>query len=311
MTMDGRWKLAIAGSVLLSGVVGCTTTKSGPTLPTSEPISTSKNSVYIPEPEDDGETKDGPLSAKTQILFANMWIEAIAKDPNKPAAERELLLSKARRVYQDVLAHEPKNVDALLGLGQMYQITGETEKLREIEHKAPTLHPTNPKVWAWVAKRQAMASNWTAAAESFHRAVKLDPENRTYRIHLGFTLAGGKRYTESYEWLSRSMREAEAHYAVAQMMIRNGDIEKARIELRLSLQADPNFHVASEQLASLANGVTKTAPPLPSSGTELQTVPSVEPQVPATNTVMPPTRHVETATNPRIEAIPPIRVGGQ
>ena len=30
-----------------------------------------------------------------------------------------------------------------LGLGQLYQVTGETDKLHEIERRATTLHPQN------------------------------------------------------------------------------------------------------------------------------------------------------------------------
>ena len=156
----------------------------------------------------------------------------------------------------------PKNVDALLGLGQMYQVTGELDKLREIERRATTQHPQDAKVWAWVAVRQAQTKNWTEAAQSYHQAVKLDPENRVYRIHLGFTLARAGRYDEGYEWLSRSMREADARYNLAQMMIHNGDVDKARMELRLCLKADPKLKAAEDELASLANK-SPTPAPLP------------------------------------------------
>lgn len=251
--MDGRWKISIAGSVILSGVIGCTSTKSS--LPdTPPPPPTGKNSVYVPEPADEGVKKDGPLACSTLVLFGNMWVEMVAKDPNKPAAERDTLLSKARRVYMDVLQREPKNVDALIGLGEMYKVTGESDKLLEVEKKAMALHPQNPNVWAWVAKQQAQAKNFDAAADSYQHALKYDPENRTYRIHLGFTLARGGHYVEGYECLSRAMHEAEARFNLAQMMLHNGETEKARTELRLCLKADPNMKAADDLLASLTNG---------------------------------------------------------
>jgi Tfp pilus assembly protein PilF len=251
--MDGRWKLAFAGSLFLSGLVGCTTTK--PALPAAPPPpQLGKNSTFVQEPPDDGNTKDGPLAATTLVLFANAWVDAVAKDPNKPAAEREQLLAKARRAYQEVLQREPKNVDALLGMGQMYQVTGEADKLRDIEQKVTSLNPNDARVWEWVAVRQAQAKKWELAAESYQKAAKLDPENRTYRIHLGFTLARAGRYAEGYEWLSRSMRESEARFNLAQMMIHNGEMDKARAELKLCLKADPTMKAAEEQLAGLGNG---------------------------------------------------------
>ena len=188
--------------------------------------SVGKNTVYVPEPADDGEKKDGPLSCSTLLLFAGTWVDAVAKDPNKPAAQREQLLARARHAYNDVLQREPKNVDAWLGMGQMYQVTGEMERLHEIEKKVTTMYPQDAKVWAWVAVRQAQAKNWDTAASSYQRAVTLDPDNRMYRIHLGFTLARARRYSEGYEWLSRSMREADARYNLAEMMIHNGDVDK-------------------------------------------------------------------------------------
>ncbi len=142
-------------------------------------------------------------------------------------------------------------------MGQMYQVTGEIEKQHEIERKVTAMYPEDAKVWAWVAVRQAQAKNWEPAATSYQHAVNLDPDNRMYRIHLGFTLARAKRYTEGYEWLSRSMREADARYNLAQMMIHNGDVDKARMELRLCLKADPNMTGAEELLASLANNAPK------------------------------------------------------
>src|SRR3954470_6950825 len=127
MTMDGRWKLALA-STMLAGLVGCTSTPK-PTLPAPPPPQTpSKNSVYVPEPADDADKKDGPLAASTKLAFASSWVEAVATDPAKPAGERDRLLSQARLVFQEVLAEDPKNVEALIGLGEMYKVTGEADR---------------------------------------------------------------------------------------------------------------------------------------------------------------------------------------
>ena len=269
--MDGRWKLAVAGSVILSGLVGCSGKQTVPELP--PPVPAKSNAVYVPEPPEEAAKKDGPLSSSTVLVYANMCVEVVAKDPNKPAGEREQLLAQARQMYQDVLAREPNNVDALLGLGQLYRVSGETAKMNEVVQKASTLHANNAKVWAWTAKQHAMSNNWPAAVEDYRHACKLDPDNRQYRIHMGFTLARAGRYAEGYDYLSRSMKESEARYNLAQMMIYNGEMEKARVELRLALQADPNFHAASDKLASLQNPDAKAA-------TDVRTVAHEELMVP-------------------------------
>jgi tetratricopeptide (TPR) repeat protein len=252
--MDGRWKMALAGG-LLSGALGCTWGQKQQAFPTPPPPSSvSAKSIFVPEPADDGPARDGPLAPSTMLAFATVWVEAVNDDPNKPAPERERLLSQARQAYQEVLQRDPKSVEALLGLGHLYEVTGEADRLREVEQRAKALHPTNPKVWAWLAVHRAQAKDFEGAAECYHQATKLDPDNRLYRIHLGLTLARAGRYDEGREWLVRSMREAEARYNLAKMMLHNNEPEKARIELRLALQADPSMVAAKDELMGLAAG---------------------------------------------------------
>ena len=250
--MDGRWKVALAGG-FLSGVMGCTWgQKTQPLqIPPGPPPEVAGKAVFIPEPGDDGPPRDGPLAPSSMLAFANLWVEAVATDPNKPAPDRERLLAQARQAYQDVLQADPKSVDALLGLGNLYHVSGEMDKLRQVEQRARAEHPTNPKVWAWVAVRRAQAKDFDTAAECYHEASKLDPENRLYRIHLGLTLARAGRYDEGREWLTRCMREAEARYNLAKMMLHNQEPEKARLELRMALQADPTMTAARDQLMGL------------------------------------------------------------
>ncbi|HKB04112.1 MAG TPA: tetratricopeptide repeat protein [Gemmataceae bacterium] len=262
--MDGRWKLGLAGGFLAS-LMGCAWNKqSQPSFPVDPPppVPHSANSIYVPEPADDAAKKDGPLATSTLILFANMWVESVAGDPTKPAADRERLLTQARATYQEVLQREPKNVDALLGLGHMYQVTGEQAKLAEVEQKLRSMHAGSAKVWAWMAVRHAQAKDWDTAAECYHQAAKLEPDNRVYRIHLGFTLARAERYEEGYAWLSRCMKESEARYNLAMMMIHNGHAEKAKKQLGYALQMDANFKAASDQLTALANPNTPAPRPL-------------------------------------------------
>lgn len=263
--MDGRWKWALVG--VFAGLVGCTTTTTPPNpllAPPPPPTSTVQNSVFVPEPADDGEKKTGPIGASTKVLYANMCVEAVAKDPNRPAADRERTLGQARQIYQEVLAAEPKNMEALIGLGDLYQVTGEQDRLAEVIARVTKLHSADAKAWAWVAVKHGQAKNWLAAADAYGRAVKLDPDNRTYRIHLGFTKARAGRYDEAYVLLARSMREVEARFNLAMMMLHNGEADRAKAELEKCLNADPNFAPAAEQLAALATGQEQPMPaPVP------------------------------------------------
>jgi Tfp pilus assembly protein PilF len=258
-----RWKFALAGGVL-AATVGCRSTPTAPSLPAPPPApspSLSKT-IVVPEPADDpSSAKSGPLAPSTLIVFADTALDAIQQDPNKPTPERERLLTKARQLYAEALAADPKNAEALLGLSRMYQLTGEREQLAATEKRLKEMHAKNPKVWAAIAVRQGQAKDWDAAAESYFTATKLDPDNRQYRIHLGFTLARAGRYEEGYAWLNKSMRETDARYNLSLMMAHNGHTEKARQQLQSTLQADPNFKPAVNLLSSLTEQQTTPAVP--------------------------------------------------
>lgn len=269
-----RCKWAFA-SAILTALVGCGSTPKTPAViqpPPPANVVQASNTVRIAEPVDDQQgAPSGPLASSSLLVFASTWVEAVKNDPNKPPPERERLLTQARQVYAEVLARDPRNIDAMLGQAQMYQVTGEFEKIAETEKRLRETHPNSPKVWAWIAVRQGQNREWDNAAESYHTATKLDPDNRMYRIHLGFTLARGGRYEEGYAWLSRSMRETEARYNLAMMMVHNGHGDQAKQQLQFALQVDQNFRPATDALAAIANGQQNVAP-LPNVDSGIRTV---------------------------------------
>lgn len=262
--MTGRNRCLMAfHAAVFAALGGCSWSPKQPALPTAPPpMKEVSKSVTIPEPVDEpSAAKKGPLAPATLLVFADTWVDSVANDPSKPPPERERLLSQARQYYNEVLQREPKNVDALLGMAKMYQVTGESERLADTERRMKEHHPNNAKIWAWIAVRQGQSKDWEAAAESYQKAVNLDPDNRLYRIHLGFTLARGGHYDEGLSWLNKSMRESEARFNLAMMMIHNQKPELARRQLNIVLQMDPSFRQASEQLAAMDNGDYRGAPP--------------------------------------------------
>ena len=286
LTMTGwnRCKMAFAGGVIAASV-GCSSTPKQPELPipaAPPPITQVSKSVTIPEPMDDPRSeKTGPLAPATLLVFADTWVESVRNDPAKPVPERERLLTQARQFYNEVLQRDPKNADALIGTARMYQVTGESDRLAETEKRMREAQPNNAKVWAWIAVRQGQSKDWENAVASYQKAVTLDPDNRMYRIQLGFTLARAGRYDEGFTWLNRSMRESEARFNLAMMMAHNQRPELAREQLTLTLRIDPSFRQASEQLAVLDGGGDNQAFPAPTPDTAIRSVGYEEPTAPA------------------------------
>lgn len=244
-----------------------------PNLPAVPVTANSPKSVTISEPtETVSVKKEGPLDNSTQIIYANNCVEVVARDPSKPPQDRERMLSQAKAIYNDVLKKEPNNLDALMGLGSVYQVTGENDQLAAVEARAIKLHSKDGKVWSWIAIRQGKAKEWDQAAESFHKATECDPENRMYRIQLGFTLARARRYDEGFEWLRRSMRTHEAHFNLAQMASHNGDTGRANEELRKCLKLEPTYTHAQEMLSKL-NSPQRDVQPVSGQGSPTGNVP--------------------------------------
>ena len=54
----------------------------------------------------------------------------------------------AREAYEKALDHDPKSLEALLGLSRMDMLAGRTDAAAEHLEKAQKLHPTNPLVHA-------------------------------------------------------------------------------------------------------------------------------------------------------------------
>ncbi len=88
--MERHWKLVLAGG-LLAGLAGCKSTPTQqPTFPVNQPTAPSsstagKHVVILPDDKESAK-KEGPLQTSTLIVFANNWVESVARDQNKPTA---------------------------------------------------------------------------------------------------------------------------------------------------------------------------------------------------------------------------------
>ncbi|MEZ6139692.1 MAG: tetratricopeptide repeat protein [Zavarzinella sp.] len=223
-----------------------------------EPPPNNPNTVQVNEVVEPVVDKEGPLSANTYNQYAYAKMDMLLRDPMQSPPQREALIGQVRQLFQQALAVEPTNVDAYIGLESLYQHTGEVEKRLEIERKLIEMHGNNGKVWERRAVRLAQERKFDQAAEAYQKAHESDPDNRMYRIHLGFTLARAKRYEEGYKWLANSMREPEARCRLAQMMLHNQDLVQARQQLQYALQIDPQHAEARQMLLSLTTAETNT-----------------------------------------------------
>ena len=259
--MDGRrfrrWWLS---GCLVAGSVGChrnaVQSPWDPPAPSSAGLLTSKKSFWdrgpkaLPVEVPADATRKGPPRAETEVAFADARLEA-AFDEKTPPANREVLLDQARQGYQRAIEREPKNLTAILGLARYYARVEDRPRAVEQYKKYLAMNPKDRDVAHEVAITHARWRDWDGAVAWCDFALKLDPENLTFRKTKGFCLARAGRWDDALAVLGQIMPEAQARYNLARVLEHQNQPEASKQQLLAALQADQNYAPAREFLAEL------------------------------------------------------------
>jgi tetratricopeptide (TPR) repeat protein len=181
--------------------------------------------------------------------------------------------SKAITEYKRALAEFPDDLTALVSLGMAYLESRQLEEALNAYQKASQLTPNDPLAWERVADVQerlgrldeaaetyvAMANTYIErkamgkAIETWLRATRLAPD------HLGAHLS----LAEAYARQGKARAAAGEHLALAHILQRRGQIEKAIQQCRLALELDPRSAQARATLEALRAGkrIEKVKPP--------------------------------------------------
>jgi tetratricopeptide (TPR) repeat protein len=198
------------------------------------------------------------LSPNGEVALADVHVAAAFGDP--PPTNRDQLLDMARMRYQKALKEDPKNKDAMLGMARLYARLGDRDKALEMYKKCMSTYPKDHAVPHELALKYGQWNDWAGAASWCEAALKIDPENRTYRKTLGFCLARAGRWDDAYNTLRQVMPEAQTRYNLARVMEHLNFPEQSRQWTMLALQADPNYADAQDFLADLDQGYQFNSP---------------------------------------------------
>jgi thioredoxin-like negative regulator of GroEL len=204
------------------------------------------------------------LLPETEATLADTHIAAALADP--PPANRDELLDMARQRYQRALKADPKNKAALRGTAGMYARLGDRDRAVEAYKKYLKHFPKDHELMHDVAVTHAQWKDWAGAAGWCEQALRVDPENRTYRKTLGFCLARGGRWEDAFAVFCQVMPEAQARYSIARVLEHQNHADASREQLQLALKADPTFEPAREFLVELTQPAQPTLPALPEIG---------------------------------------------
>ncbi len=95
--------------------------------------------------------------------------------------------------YKDVIAKDPKNYEATVGLGHLYFDTGQPEKAIEMYQKALEINPNDANVRTDMGTMYRRIGNFDKAIEEFSKSASIDPKHEQSRFNLGVTLYEDKK----------------------------------------------------------------------------------------------------------------------
>lgn len=266
--MDGRIRSGVLASLAAAALtsVGCRfLEKHEPTLPSAtlpvagmtppaKPGFFSSAPKYGPPTEQipirDASLKNKPFKADTFVAVGDAELEA-AFDDTRAGADRDQLIDVARQRYATALQQDPKNKDAMLGLGKLYTWAGDRDRAIQMYQEVAKLHPKDKDVAFAMVKCQVKFQDWDSACRACHAALALDPENRHFTKALGYCQARSNRWEDSFGTLMKIMSESEARTFLGQTLIALGRTDDGYGQLKMAVATDPQNAIAQSLLAGV------------------------------------------------------------
>lgn len=254
---NSRW-WTVAGISLLS--LGCSAT---PKIPfaqkTPEPAKTAVSG------SGDFAPNEGLKNPAKVYLAYGQWQEQMGQ------------LAEARESYGKVLAEQPKNIEAILGMARLDQMSGLMADAEERLKKAHKLSPKDPRVLAAYGNFHAAQQNWPAAIEKLQAAVKQTPDDPRYQFLLAVALARSGDIDAAYPYFVRSVGEAQAQFNIGYVLYEKGDRAGSAERFERALALMPDLAQAQEMLDRVQQGpeavLTKGGDQTASARSAVRTIP--------------------------------------
>jgi tetratricopeptide (TPR) repeat protein len=164
------------------------------------------------KPTEAAEALDAAIQLQTDFVEAHFALGVIL------ARQGEKSYGAAIDHFLEVIRLDPKHVDARVNLSNLLEQDGEFEAAAAAMKEAVALADGQANLYVMLGRRQGQAEKYREAIESFHRALKLDPQ-----------VPG-------------------AHYGLAMTLRSQGDLSAAQSEFELALKLNPDDALAHYQL---------------------------------------------------------------
>jgi predicted TPR repeat methyltransferase len=167
----------------------------------------------------------------------------------------------ARAAYQAVVALDPGNMEAQLGLGALCQEAGDFETAYRHYQTALQTDPGCAAAWNNLGTWHQERGERPAAADCYQRALVLDPQDAEAHNNLGTLLADADRTAEAEACYRAALQIrpefAEAHKNRGAVLQALGRRDEALASFREAVRLRPDFAEAAYKLAALRRTVAR------------------------------------------------------
>jgi tetratricopeptide (TPR) repeat protein len=161
-------------------------------------------------------------------------------------------LKEAQEKYQSVLKKNPKDVEAIIGLADIDQLTDRRDLAEAGYLKAVQLQPDAAVPQCALGKYFASQKRWPEAIDCYNRAVLADPIDSKARFELAKALVHHGDVEGALPHFIRTVGDAEAHFNVAVILNEDGRLKQAEEQLRIAVAKKPELTQAKRLLAEIS-----------------------------------------------------------
>ena len=157
----------------------------------------------------------------------------------------------AEKQYQQILAKDPNNLDALSNLGAVYVRSGNLRSAESTLKKAVAIAPDNDFLLTTLGVVQYRQSKFDEAIAELRKAIAINPNSATAHNYLGIAASQKGRQQEAekeiFQALANNPDDADAHFNLAVILITTqpGSKELAREHYArataLGIQSSPSL----------------------------------------------------------------------
>lgn len=212
-------------------------------------VSKTKNAVTSVFSSDPALQDPTSLANMPTNLGPEIWVT------NGQLYESQGNFAKAHENYNQALSIQPNNEAALLSIARLHVRQQQYKRAEEHFARAQAVKPS-AAILNEIAQVQQKQSKLNEALATVNQAIRMEPENVSYRNNLAGMLVASGRSDEAVKQLEQVFPPAVANYNVAYMHFSGQNAAAAQHHLQIALQQDPNLKPARELMDRLTGSST-------------------------------------------------------